>query len=65
MSNSVDVKEVDGWWECSVCRRQFEAWKLRTVHIIDGQAICEECYNRGQIWAIMQAWKEICHKNLT
>jgi hypothetical protein len=58
MSNSVDMKEVDGWWECSVCRRQFDEGTDRMVYIIEDATICEKCYNRGILWAIKRAWVE-------
>ena len=62
MSNAIDKKEVNGWWSCHVCRRQFDEGTTRTAHIIDEYVICEKCYNRGQFWAIREAWKEECLK---
>lgn len=65
MSDMIDSKEVNSWWRCSVCRRQFDDGTDRMVYIIDEHTICQKCINRGQIWAIREAWKEKCRENLT
>ena len=62
MSNLIDRKEVDGWWECSICHRQFDEGTTRTAHIINECVICQKCHNRGQMWAIREGWKEECFK---
>jgi hypothetical protein len=60
VSNPVDSREVNSWWECSICRRQFDNGIDRMVHIIDEYTICQKCYNRGILHSIREAWREEC-----
>ncbi len=60
MSNAVDEKEVIAFWHCDICGKQFEHDVDSTVFSIEGhpELICEECYCRGIIWSVKEAWKE-------
>ena len=64
MSNSVDMKEVEGFWQCDICHRQFEHDVYSLIYNIEGysEMICEKCFNRGTIWSIREAWR---YKRLT
>jgi hypothetical protein len=62
MSDARDIREVSSWWRCDVCRRQFEEGADSTIHFIDSYTICQKCVNRGQFWAIREAWREECLK---
>ena len=62
MSNSIDRREVNGFWQCDICRRQFEHNLSSLIYSIEGysEMFCERCYNRGTMWAIKKAWEEKC-----
>ena len=64
---SILIKEVEGFWRCDICHRQFEHNMSSLIYSIEGypEMFCEKCYNAGTMWAIKQAWKEKCRENLT
>ena len=60
MPNTIDEKEVDLWWACDICHRQFENGVESSVLNIEGytELVCGQCFGRGMMWAIKTAWKE-------
>ena len=63
MPDTIDRREVDGWWQCDICRRQFEDGADSVICFIDNYTICEKCYNRGIIFSIREGWKEKCRES--
>jgi len=62
MSNPIDEKEIDLWWCCDICSRQFEDGIEHSVITIEGysELVCGQCFGRGMMYSIQKAWKEKC-----
>lgn len=55
----INVHESKAWWQCRMCKRQFEYGETSMLYTIGEEGFfCEECYKGGIIWAIEMAYKE-------
>ena len=60
MTNLFEVVTFYCWMECDICHRQTEAGVESKWVVIQGKRTCLDCFMKGMLWAIEDAYADRC-----